>query len=521
MLTLLICIPLAVSIFAALLPSSATPKVALLGPLAALVLGVWLVADFDSSVTGLQYHINETWIKDIGASYQLGIDGISLPLILLTTVVFFAATVAANMKQWERPKLFYIQIGLAQSAVLGALCAQDLLLFIVFFDLMLVPFYFLVGMWGQRNPIAAVTKLVIYTLVGSLLMLVGVIAVAVLSSGSSMTFSIPELTSTYSHLDPGTQKWIFLCFAAAFLIKMPIFPLHGWMPDGYRAMPIPVLIMFSAVLSKIAAYGFIRIVLPVLPDASIYFQQSMLVLGVISVIYGSVMAFSTKNVRLIVGYSSLAQLGFILIGIFTLNQDGVQGAVLQMFNHGLVVAPLLLIVGLVARSANGSEELSDLGGIGFKAPLLATLFLIVAFANLALPGSANFVGEFLILYGLFTKSIALAVVASVGVVLASVYMLRAFIRSMHNREGSSVDAREISFKEAAIVTPLIAVILAVAIYPQFMLKRSDHSSEAALTNVQISRSTKQQILDRHKRRMDNQSNYSRLPEDHTEQGGER
>ena len=315
--------------------------------------------------------------------------------------------------------------------MLGALLAQDLALFVVFFDLMLVPFFFLTGIWGGPGRIAAVTKLFIYTLVGSLLMLAAAIATGVLAAGDETSFVLTDLQQ--ATLDTDTQTWIFLCFAAAFLVKMPAFPLHGWMPDGYREMPLPVLAVFSGVLSKVAAYGFLKIVLPLFPDAAADLQPLLLGIALASILYGSAMAFTTTETRLILGYSSVAQLGFIVLGVFALEQDGAQGAILQSVNHGLVVLPAFFIVGLLAARAGGSSDIRDMGGVAFRAPVLGALFLVVALATLAMPGSSNFVGEFLILLGVFRDNMVIAFVASAGVVLASVYMLRMFIRSMHNR----------------------------------------------------------------------------------------
>src|SRR5581483_9968547 len=264
----------------------------------------------------------------------------------------------------------------------------------------------LIGSWG-RDPegstrVRATTKLVIYTLVGSLLMLAGAVATGVLAAqqnGGHLDFAFTALQ--HAPLSLGSQEWIFLLFAAAFLVKMPAFPLHGWMPDGYRAMPVEVLMVFSGVLSKVGAYGFLAIVLTLFPRASVHFQTLMLLIGLVSIIYGSMQAFTQTDVRLIAGYSSVAQLGFITLGIFALNSKGAQGALLQMVNHAIVVAPLLFISALLARRTGGSEDIRDMGGIAFRAPVFATIFLVVALATLAMPGSANFVGEFLILLGVF------------------------------------------------------------------------------------------------------------------------
>jgi len=265
---------------------------------------------------------------------------------------------------------------------------------------------------------------------------------------------------------------------------MPAFPLHGWMPDGYRAMPIEVLMVFSGVLSKVGAYGFLAIVLPLFPRAAVHFQMLMLLIGLVSIVYGSVQAFSQTNARLILGYSSVAQLGFITLGIFALNPQGAQGALLQMVNHGLVVAPALFIAALLGRRSGGSEDIREMGGIAFRAPVLASIFLIVSLATLAMPGSSNFVGEFLILLGVFKAKLVIAILAFSGVALASVYALRLFIRAMHNRVGASVQSREISWRDGAVLVPLVMVILFLALYPQLALHRSEGSVKGAVFEAQ-------------------------------------
>ncbi len=337
-LSVLIWAPLAFGLIGALVGPRLAPRVVLGGAVATLVLAVYYLFAYDPDGQGLRFMTDENWISALGVHYKLGLDGLNLFLVALTALLFAAAIAVANLTEWERPPLFYFHFALAESAVLGAFCAQDLALFVVFFDLMLIPFYFLIGAWGGRNRVAATTKLVIYTLVGSLLMLAGAIATGVLAAqdGGHLSFAFSDLQAHV--LSKGSQEWIFLLFAAAFLVKMPAFPLHGWMPDGYRAMPMPVLAVFSGVLSKVAAYGFLRVVLPIFPDASVHFQMLLLLIALASILYGSVMAFTQTDARLIVGYSSVAQLGFIVLGIFALRPEGAQGALLQMVNHGLVTA---------------------------------------------------------------------------------------------------------------------------------------------------------------------------------------
>jgi NADH-quinone oxidoreductase subunit M len=461
--------------------------VALAGTVGALGLAIAYIVQYGPGSHGLKDVTDIAWISELGIHYKLGVSGLNVLLVGLTALLFFAAIFAANLRSWDRPKLFYFHFMLAESAVLGAFLAQDLALFVAFFDLMLIPFYFLIGGWGVGpDRVKATIKLVIYTLVGSLLMLAAAIATGVLAgqqNGGHITFVLSQLQGL--PLSRGSQEWIFLFFAAAFLVKMPAFPLHGWMPDGYRAMPIEVLMVFSGVLSKVGAYGFLAIVLPLFPQAAAHFQTLMLVIALASILYGSAVAFTQTDARLIAGYSSVAQLGFITLGIFALNPQGAQGALLQMVNHGLVVAPIFFIIALLAQRAGGSQDIREMGGIAFRAPVLASVFLIVALATLAMPGSANFVGEFLILLGVFKAKLAIAVIAFAGVVMASVYALRLFIRAMHNRVGADVKSREITPMDAVVLVPMLAVIVFLSLYPQGALKRSEDSVSASVAAAHL------------------------------------
>lgn len=473
-------VPLAGGLLAQLFPGRYARFVALAASTVVLALAVALIAGFDRHASGLQYVTDVTWIAQLGIHYSLGLDGLNLFLVALTAVLWFGATLFAVFSDWSRPRLFYFHLGLAQTAVLGAFMAQDLALYVVFFDLMLVPFYFLIGGWGGENRVYATTKFVIFTLVGSLLMLAAAVALGVLATpaGQHISFSLADLARR--PLAAGSQYWIFLLFSLAFLIKAPLFPFHGWLPDTYRAAPTPVLVCLSGVLAKVGVYGFLRILIPILPTAARHFQELFIVIAVVSILYGSVVAFSQDNARLVVGYSSIAQLGFITLGIFSLDPLGAQGAVLQMVNHGLVVACLFFIVAVLTRSTRGSESLARMGGIAFRAPVLASLFLIIALATLAMPGSPNFVGELLILFGIFTHKIVYGLVASVGVVLAAVYVLRLFQRSMHNRVGADVSPSEITRPELGVVAPLVVLIIALGIYPQIVLARTQPATAAQI-----------------------------------------
>jgi NADH-quinone oxidoreductase subunit M len=470
-LSIILFLPAAAGLLAMFVPRRLAGWTLVGGSVLALAYAIVMLARFKSG-GGMQFITDDNWISELGIRYSLGVDGLNLFLIVLTALLWVPATIAMALRDWDRPNLFAFFMGLGETAVLGAFMAQDLALFVVFFDLMLVPFYFLVGMWGGEDRVYATTKLVIYTLVGSLLMLAAAVALGVMSTPDGGHISFSFATLAHAHLSGGSQYWLFLLFAAAFLVKAPAFPLHGWMPDAYRQAPLPVILVFSAVVSKVGVYGFLRIVLPLLPQASVHFQELMLAIAVVSILYGSVLAFSQDDARLVLGYSSIAQLGFILLGIFSLDPKGGQGAVMQMVNHGLVVAPLFLIIGYLAIRAEGRESLDWMGGIAFRAPVLAAVFLIVALATLAMPGSSNFIGELYILFGTFQSKIVYGLVASVGVVLASVYMIRFFQRAMHNPVGPHVESRDLALgPELAVIAPLVLVILALGVYPNFLLHR--------------------------------------------------
>jgi NADH-quinone oxidoreductase subunit M len=472
-LSILIWLPLVVGLVAALMPRPLTGWATAAGSLITLGIAISFLVRFKLGHPGLQFKTDQVWISSLGIHYKLGLDGLNVALVVLTCVLFTASLTWAAFREWDRPRSFYFHFGLAQSAVLGAFCAQDLALFVAFFDLMLIPFYFLVGMWGSGERVRATTKLVVYTLVGSFFMLAGAIATGTLASsrhGTSLTFALSALQ--HLPLSHSSQDWIFLCFAFAFLVKMPLVPFHGWLADGYKAMPIPAVAVFSGVVSKVAAYGFLRVVLPLFPYAAVHFQMLMLIIALVSILWATAVAFTTPDARMVVAYSSVAQLSFITLGIFSLRQVGAQGALLQMLNHALVTAPLFFIVAALAMRAGGSELLRDMGGIAFRAPVLAALFLIVTLATLAMPGSANFIGEFNILLGVFQSKLVIAIIAFTGVVGAAYYALRMFITSMHNRVGPRVASRDLRMADAAPVVALVVIILALAFYPQFGLRRS-------------------------------------------------
>lgn len=471
-LTLLIVLPLIGALLAAFAPVRQVGQVAAVMTLIQVGFLVPILLDFETTVN-LQAYVDETWIPDLGIHYALGLDGVNVFMVALTVLAWTIATFWASTREISQPRMFYAMLALAEAGTIGAFVAQDLILFVLFFDLLLIPFYFLIGIWGEGDRRRATATFMIYTMAGSLLMLAGAVALGVLSSsqnGTALSFLFSDLAA--ARVAEGTQNWIFLGFMLAFLVKMPIPPLHGWMPITYRATPLPVLIVLSAVVAKLGAYGFLRVVLPLLPDASLNFQHVLLVLALVAIVYGSLMAIRQDEARLVVGYSSVAQIGFVLLGIFVFESKGTEGALLQMLNHGVVVIGLVLVIGYLT-DRSGSDRLSQMGGLARNAPVFALMFLVIALATLAMPGSANFVGEFYILLGAFSSHFVYGVIAAIGVPLAAVYMIRFFQHAMHRRESKEGNSKELDSTEIGLLLPAVLIALALAVYPQVVVERAE------------------------------------------------
>ncbi len=418
-------------------------------------------------------------------NFHIAIDGLNAILVLLTTFVFAIGTWWSLRDRELATPAYLFLLSLGEVAVLGAFVAQDLALFVLCFDLMLLPFVLIAarGTEGADWSIRPVVVLLVYTLVGSLLMFVAAVALAVLTArslGTDVTFDLAALYG--GTLAPSTQGWILMAFLAAFLIKMPIAPFHGWFPGAYRTMPLPALAIFAAILSKVAAYGFLRIALPLLPDAIVEWRLLLVILALVSIIYASLIAFTTNEPRLILGYSSVAQLGFILLGISSLDPAGAQGAILQSVTHALVVVPAVILLAVVAERAGGVERLDQLGGLAKRAPVLAAVFLVVALCWLAMPGTGNFVAEYLVLLGQWRVAPWATIIASIGVVLAAAYALRFMIGALQNLRGAAIaeDAPEIGKLEASLLGLCIAALAVVALVPQLGLRPSEEWSRNAV-----------------------------------------
>jgi NADH-quinone oxidoreductase subunit M len=453
----LIVLPLvgALVVWAAPLPREFTAALAVVVALAEVAL--WVVTlvgfNFDSSV--LQDSAQHEWFGDLGVSYTVGFYGFSLWLAGLTVVVGAAAIGFGAWVGRDRARAYYGLMLFLIGAVVGVFAAQDLLLFYVFFEAMLIPIYVLVGVWGGPNRISATVTFVIYTMAGSLLMLASIVVFG-LSQG------------TFNLIDSGQSgnEWVFLGFMIAFAVKAPLLPFHGWLRTAYTEAPPEVAALLSGVVSKAAVYGLIWIVLRHFPGPVESWRTVVLVLAAAGLVYGSLLAFRQPDVRGVVAYSSMAQMGLIVLGIFSVDNIGVTGSVLHSVSHGLVSAAMFLLAAMLIQRT-GTDRFEDLGGLARGRPALATVVLVVGMMTLAVPGSANFVGEFAILAGVFTQGWGYAVAGAVAIVLAALYTLRLISAVLHLEPGRAVreESLDLRFGELALIVPLIAILLALSVWP--------------------------------------------------------
>ena len=455
--SVLIWLPVAGAIAIWILPLSryATGSLAVLVSL--VEVGFWIeqAARFDFSRSGLQMAERAKWFGDLHVSYHVGVYGFSLWLVGLTVVAMAACTGYGFWVGRDRSRAYFGLMLLLTGATVGVFEAQDLLVFYAFFEAMLIPLYVLIGVWGGARRMEATIKFVIYTMTGSLLMLAAIVVYG-LKAG---TFDLVDGPASAS-------RWLFLGFMFAFVIKAPLFPFHGWLPDSYREAPPEVTAVLSGVIAKAGVYGMLRIALPLFPGPASYYRTTVLALAAAALVYGSLLAFRSKDIRGVVAYSSLAQSGLIALGLFSGTNLGFDGAVLQMVAHGLVSASLFLIAGAVERRTT-TGELRLLGGMARGRPALATLLLAVGVISLAVPGSAAFAGEFLILAGAFQRAWWWAAIGAGAIVLAAMYMLRLISAVLHEARGSTVgdEALDLRPGELALVVPLVGVLLALSAWP--------------------------------------------------------
>jgi len=447
---------------------------ALAASLATFGLSIWMLTLFDKSNPDLQLGFSLPWIQVAGWNirFAMGIDGLSILLVLLTTFLTPISILSTWAAVQERVKDFMIFFLLLEVGMLGVFLAQDLFLFYIFWEFTLVPMYFLIGIWGGPRRIYAAIKFFLYTMAGSILMLLAILWLGIYQG----TFSVPELIAK-GGIPANLQLWLFLAFAAAFAIKVPMWPLHSWLPDAHVEAPTAGSVILAGVLLKMGTYGFLRFNLPMFPEAAVKAAPWMALLAVIGIIYGAAVSYAQKDIKKLVAYSSVSHLGFVMLGLFALNPQGIEGGILQMINHGLSTGALFLLVGMVYEQTH-TREFSVYGGLWKVMPIFGTVMLIVSLSSMGLPGLNGFIGEFAILLGAFGSAAIgspwFAGLAAAGVIMAAIYILYMFQKIFLGPEGSIVkevkehghSLRDLNWREIVTVTPLLVLIFWIGLYPK-------------------------------------------------------
>ena len=458
--------------------------VALLASSVPAVLAVWVLTEFEADSEAMfQFWDQYTWIEGLGVSWQVGVDGLSLFLVVMTALIFPLAIVGVDAE--HSPKPYYAWMLVLETGCLGTFVALDLIMFFVFFEIVLVPMYFLIGGWGHGRRAYAATKFFLFTMFGSALMLVAIVALAFLHSaaaGGDVTFDLVAIAEAQL-LATNTARWLFLAFALAFAVKVPLFPVHTWLPDAHTNAPTAGSVILAAVMLKLGTYGLVRFGLYLFPEASVHFAPLLVTLGVIGIIYGAIAAAMQRDLKRLVAYSSVAHLGFIVIGTFALNTEGLTGGVLQMVNHGVSTGALFLLVGMIYERRH-TQEISELGGLQKPAPMLAAVFTVVMLSSIGLPGLNGFVGELLVLLGAFNAHRWWAVVAAAGVILAAVYLLWAYQRVFHGpASGANAEMPDLRWREGLLMAPFVAAIVFMGVYPKPVIDRIEPAVDAIIVHV--------------------------------------
>ncbi len=444
-----------------------------------------LFFQFNEKTAAMQFVEQREWYPEWGISYLLGIDGISMLLVMLTTFI----TVLCILCSWEsikdKIKEYFVSFLLLEMAMIGALCALDLVLFYIFWELMLIPMYLLIGVWGGPNRIYAAVKFFLFTMVGSVLMLVAIMALYFHYGGETgaYTFNVFELYK--ADLPAVKQYWLFAAFALSFAIKVPMFPFHTWLPDAHTEAPTAGSVILAAVLLKMGVYGFLRFAMPLFPAALVASTSLISWLAIIGIIYGAVMCIMQTDLKRLIAYSSVSHLGYVMLGIFALNMQGFQGGIYQMLNHGISTGGLFLIVGMIYERRH-TRMIADFGGLTKVMPRLAVFFMIITLSSIALPGTNGFVGEFLILLGAFRSNMLYGVLAATGVILGAVYMLWMFQRVMFGKIAKEENTRltDLTKRETAILCAIVLFVFLMGLYPGAFLRKMDASAVGYLKFLQ-------------------------------------
>ncbi len=450
-----------------------------------LAASIPLFTGIDSTQAAMQFEEIGTWLPTLGIGYHMGIDGISLLLILLTTLLTAVSILASFTAITNRVKMYMVTFLLLETGMIGVFAALDLVLFYIFWEVMLIPMYLLIGVWGGPRRVYAAVKFILYTVAGSLLMLVGILYLYFHHYEATGIYTFDLLRLYDTPLGVGAERWLFAAFALAFAIKVPMFPFHTWLPDAHVEAPTAGSVILAGVLLKMGVYGYLRFAMPLFPNAAIYFAPWMIGLAVIGIVYGALVSMVQRDIKKLVAYSSVSHLGFVMLGLFALNTQGLQGGILQSINHGLSTGALFLAVGILYERRH-TREISEFGGLSETLPWFAALFLIVCLSSIGLPGLNGFIGEFLILLGAFRASPYVSALAATGVILAAVYLLWMFQRVMFGpiKNDKNRGLPDLSRREFWTLAPVLLFIVWIGVYPNTFLRKLDTSVSELLRRVE-------------------------------------
>jgi NADH-quinone oxidoreductase subunit M len=438
---------------------------------------------FDKTTPHMQFVERYEWIPSWGINYFVGIDGISILFLFLTMLLSILSVLVSWKSVETKVKEFHISLLLMETAVLGVFVSLDFFLFYIFWEMMLIPMFLLIGIWGGANRVYAAVKFFLFTLAGSVLMLVGIV---VLYFHADRTMDVLVLSNIHYPLQ--MQYWLFLAFFAAFAVKVPMFPVHTWLPDAHTEAPTAGSVILAGVLIKMGAYGFLRFSMPMFPEATAFFIPLLMVLSVIAIIYGALVCFAQKDLKRLIAYSSVSHMGFVTLGLFALNTQGVEGGILQMLNHGVITGALFLMVGIIYERTH-TREISDYGGFARLVPWYAGIFMIFTFASIGLPGTNGFIGEFLIILGAFSAKKVYGILAATGIILGAGYMLWLYQRIFFDTPEEGRYIPDLGFREVLILLPLIALVFWIGIYPNAFLDYMHPTVEHLIKKIEIDSTT--------------------------------